>query len=416
MCSLSFKLAYFLVETCDAKGQRSCANTCAQEGLALQRQRAAQISELRSGIKLLGSNDEQSCMYLDLIWIPRCMQDILMPIHKASILIHSVIKFIHISIISYIKTLDVPTLRCDLKLPQLRQRTALIGKAKSERLASDKDGLSELQAFGGRIMAHTNMCTERDLGKVKWSQEPRFRRHGMLQFLLFSARLCIQELEQLRQNLPSLETEEQKAREVLEAAEAAVEEEQRLALANETEGNRSADGADTPEPVQEPTSKSDSASAGVDIADRAQKPVVSEYSKWMDGAEKVLEADGEEKPVVSEYSKWMDGAEKVLEPKDSMGSEHQKAADSPDTTEPDVPDAGADGTPGLTRLTTKLRDLWSSFKGWIFGNKTAAEKALDRARELHNAAKKKLKKDRVKMAQLAPRRNVMEHGATKSGD
>eukprot|EP00434_Breviolum_minutum_P001624 symbB.v1.2.001433.t1/scaffold58.1/size370606/2 len=261
----------------EQRGQRSCANTCAQEGLALQRQRAAQISELRSGIK---------------------------------------------------------------------QRTALIGKAKSERLASDK------------------------------------------------------ELEQLRQNLPSLETEEQKAREVLEAAEAAVEEEQRLALANETEGNRSADGADTPEPVQEPTSKSDSASAGVDIADRAQKPVVSEYSKWMDGAEKVLEADGEEKPVVSEYSKWMDGAEKVLEPKDSMGSEHQKAADSPDTTEPDVPDAGADGTPGLTRLTTKLRDLWSSFKGWIFGNKTAAEKALDRARELHNAAKKKLKKDRVKMAQL----------------
>lgn len=189
LCSLSFKLAYFLVETCDAKGQRSCANTCAQEGLALQRQRAAQISELRSGIKLLGSNDETSCIYLDLIWIPRCMQDILMPIHKASIcdsqcylfcaggsswfLVSKLLffKFIHISIISYIKTFDVPTLRCDLKLPQLRQRTALIGKAKSERLASDKDGLSELQAFGGRIMAHTNMCTERDLGKSK--MEPR---------------------------------------------------------------------------------------------------------------------------------------------------------------------------------------------------------------------------------------------------
>ena len=84
----------------------------------------------------------------------------------------------------------------------------------------------------------------------------------------------------------------------------------------------------------------------------------------MDGwrREKVLEADGEEKPVVSEYSKWMDGAEKVLEPKDSTGSEHQKAADSPDTTEPDVPD-GADGTPGLTRLTTKLRDLWRFLQG-----------------------------------------------------
>lgn len=62
-------LAYFLVETCDAKGQRSCANTCAQEGLALQRKRAAQISELRSGIKPLGSNDEESCIYLDLIYI-----------------------------------------------------------------------------------------------------------------------------------------------------------------------------------------------------------------------------------------------------------------------------------------------------------------------------------------------------------
>ncbi len=225
----------------------------------------------------------------------------------------------------------------------------------------------------------------------------------MLQFLMFSAALlCIQELEQLRQNLPSLEIAEQKAREVLDAAEAAVEEEQRLALANETEGNGTA-GADTPElepAVQEPTSKSDSGNAGVDIADIAQKPVVSEYSKWMDGAEKVLEADGEEKPVVSEYSKWMDGAEKVLEPKVSKGSEpDQKAADS-HSTEPDA--EGADGTPGLTRLKTKVRDLWSSFKGWIFGNKTAAEKALDRARQLHNAAKKKLKQDRVKIAQLAP--------------
>jgi len=47
-------------------------------------------------------------------------------------------------------------------------------------------------------------------------------------------------------------------------------------------------------------------------SDGEEKPQVSEYSKWMDGAEEKLADNSEEKPQVSEYSKWMDGAEEKL--------------------------------------------------------------------------------------------------------
>lgn len=48
-----------------------------------------------------------------------------------------------------------------------------------------------------------------------------------------------------------------------------------------------------------------------------EKPQVSEYAKWMEGAADKMSDDGkaaaEEKPQVSEYTKWMDGGEKMTE-------------------------------------------------------------------------------------------------------
>lgn len=79
-------------------------------------------------------------------------------------------------------------------------------------------------------------------------------------------------------------------------------------------------------PVQEPLQEPAAGSQAVGEATpkepsseeaTSEKKVVSEYAKWMDGAEntpgaiegEVHDEDGGEKKVVSEYAKWMDGAE-----------------------------------------------------------------------------------------------------------
>jgi len=43
-----------------------------------------------------------------------------------------------------------------------------------------------------------------------------------------------------------------------------------------------------------------------------EEKVVSEYTKWMDGAEKAMDKEEKEEKVVSEYTKWMDGAEAAM--------------------------------------------------------------------------------------------------------
>ena len=217
-----------------------------------------------------------------------------------------------------------------------------------------------------------------------------------------------QELEKLREWLPVFEAEEQKAREALAAAEAAVEEERQALAAANINSTELPKPSPPVEASQKPSKEAHAASQAVSGApgpspaspeegQDTEKPVVSEYSKWMDGAEKVLEDDKLEKPdtkpVVSEYSKWMDGAEDVLD-KDSEKVEFDE--DGSDSSIPEPEESG------LQRLTAKLRDIWSSLKGWVFGSKTPAEKALERAKESHNAAKKQLKHDKVRIAELEP--------------
>ena len=180
-----------------------------------------------------------------------------------------------------------------------------------------------------------------------------------------------EELQKLREKLPIVEAEEEKAR------------------------------PQEPPRVSDAPGPTSAALETVKNTADAEKLVVSEYSKWMDGADKVLEDKAEDesgdKQVVSEYSKWMDGAEKVLEA-DSQDAQPDGAASVLEHTA--VPDEEEES--GLMRLKAKVTDVWNSLKGWVFGNKTPAEKALEKAKELHNAAKKQMRHDKVRIAELEP--------------
>jgi len=92
------------------------------------------------------------------------------------------------------------------------------------------------------------------------------------------------------------------------------------------------DGPGTCTKVCASTSKESTEAAGQAAQEAGdEKPQVSEYAKWMDGAADKLSEDGQaseqgEKPQVSEYTKWMDGAES------KMKEEAPAKAEEPTTT------------------------------------------------------------------------------------
>jgi len=90
----------------------------------------------------------------------------------------------------------------------------------------------------------------------------------------------------------------------------------------------------------------EAAAAAAEVEKVEEKPQVSEYAKWMDGASEALgEGDaevagalaGQEKPQVSEYAKWMEGAEANAEAVPAPAN--QAAAES--AQKPSEPDASA---------------------------------------------------------------------------
>ena len=152
---------------------------------------------------------------------------------------------------------------------------------------------------------------------------------------------------ELRLKLSTLQAAEADARAALAAAEAALE--------NST----------TPEPGPE---------AQEVKAEAEPAPVVSEYSKWMEGAEK--------EPVVSEYSKWMEGAEKLEAPVE----EPEEVKEVKEST------------------FEWLRSKVSGLLHWAMPFGSPEERAVDRARRRHNEAKKQLKATKSKIRELAPGR------------
>eukprot|EP00913_Durusdinium_trenchii_P026129 g24512.t1 len=88
------------------------------------------------------------------------------------------------------------------------------------------------------------------------------------------------------------------------------------------------------------------APASPPAAFEAAKPVVSEYSKWMDGAAEVLDEPAVSEPVVSEYSKWMEGGPAV-EP-----TAAPEEVDDSDDADDDM-DGGEGGSTGMRALWSK---------------------------------------------------------------
>lgn len=152
----------------------------------------------------------------------------------------------------------------------------------------------------------------------------------------------------LRLKLTTFESAEASARAALAAAEAALE--------NTTTTT-------TPAPEAQEANVAEPAEA---------QPVVSEYSKWMEGAEK--------EPVVSEYSKWMEGAEKLdAEPVEEVEEVKEST---------------------FQWLRSKVSELLR----WAMPFGSPEERAVDRAKRQHDEAKKQLKATKSKIRELAPRR------------
>ncbi|CAK9093025.1 unnamed protein product [Durusdinium trenchii] len=261
----------------------------------------------------------------------------------------------------------------------IKQRAALIGKAKSERAASDKELLA------------------------------------------------------LRERLPSLEVAERAAKAQVEAAEAAKAAEE----ANATEPDADAAPAEAPSAVpgasaeSEPAASSEvkeeqvqedapapEAPASPPAAFEAAKPVVSEYSKWMDGAAEVLDEPAVSEPVVSEYSKWMEGGPAV-EP-----TAAPEEVDDSDDADDDM-DGGEGGSTGMRALWskwwTKVSDGWTVATRWaseLLGRRLSpAERALEKAKQGHQAAKKELKdaKSRIRTLEDQLKSGVEERELAFSG-
>ncbi|CAE7324459.1 PSL4 [Symbiodinium sp. CCMP2456] len=223
-----------------------------------------------------------------------------------------------------------------------------------------------------------------------------------------------EELRKLQAQLPELEGAVQEATAQLDDAKRAVAAEaaaQSAANATQDSQDNASAGPSPADEVQEAFEsqvKATEAEAKEAAKEAEAKPVVSEYSKWMDGAEKVLEEASEAKPDISEYSKWMDGAEKVLAEADDFDEVLKDAPDFPDDdNEPASP--ASSPSPSASRsagsgfweqVKRKWGEKWQNFRNWAFGSRSPAERALDKAENRQEAAQKELKTARVRVEEL----------------
>mmetsp|Transcript_70919 Transcript_70919/g.123038 ORF Transcript_70919/g.123038 Transcript_70919/m.123038 type:complete len:542 (+) Transcript_70919:93-1718(+) len=112
-------------------------------------------------------------------------------------------------------------------------------------------------------------------------------------------------------------------------------------------------------------------------AEDAEKPQVSEYSKWMDGAAETLSTEEKkEEKQVSEYTKWMEGAE------EATGGAEATADEGADDLDGTPPEASSD--PEATEIehkeVRKARDLESEARSKLDSQKekiTSVQAKLD---------------------------------------
>lgn len=239
-----------------------------------------------------------------------------------------------------------------------------------------------------------------------------------------------EELAKLQKELPLLEEREREAMAKLEAARKAHEEVEQREKASSSPGNTTASNADSEvqaAPVSEGKTaevseppRSDAA-AGASPAASEKGPVVSEYSKWMEGADKQAtdapaegasaeqggaEASKGDGAVVSEYTKWMDGADKALGETgshDDAGEEEEAAvaeADEVANAEDEAADDDEDANFFVRqwrKVSAGIADAWRTIWG---KKKSPTEKARDDAEKAHREAKKQVRDSKARIGVL----------------
>lgn len=214
----------------------------------------------------------------------------------------------------------------------------------------------------------SNTCTEegaslrRDLAQreADFANGARQRR-SMLESARSSRERSIKELHRLRQELPALEQKERDAQAAKEVAQAALDEERRQ------EEKRKAE--------------AEAASTNGTVAMNASEAQVAPNQSGEAAATLGAEADVPD-PGVSEYTKWMEGAEEVLAPKET---ETEAATPAPEP-EPEV--TGSSGNDGfIRRAWSPVRDaahwLWTR----TFGEaKSPGTLAMERSQKAYSDA------------------------------
>lgn len=221
---------------------------------------------------------------------------------------------------------------------------------------------------------------EADNVEYQWKHGLK-KKHGYIAAAEQEKQRREEQLAKLRADIPSMEAEETKAKETLKAAELALEAERLAAVANAS-GNISSNAVKnetanvTEEASLQPTEQ---ASTETSVGDNPAPPA------------------GEQEKVVSEYTKWMEGAESALG--DAGEVKKSVAVFEEDEDDEDV-------TFTTTLVSAKKPGLLARIKSWfarVFSRRkplSPAEAARDAARLAADTAERKLKEARQQQADL----------------
>jgi len=224
-------------------------------------------------------------------------------------------------------------------------------------------------------------------------------RQRLIQYAKRARENAQKELTQFREKLPTLEAEENATRVTLEdAVREKASAEPAAEPATETAAEPAAETTAEPETTAE--AASEPVAAAATAATESTEAPVAGSEEEVAGVRAGAETAKEGAPVVSEYTKWMDGAEKVLP---AAKPELETSEEAEEEAEEEVGDEEAvKETKGMFAATwDSLGTYFSAQWQRLFGKSmTPLERAHHNAEKAHNAAKDSAKEARTKIEEL----------------
>jgi len=215
------------------------------------------------------------------------------------------------------------------------------------------------------------------------------------------------DLVTLQAQLPDLEAAQNSTAAALKVAQRALDRELFIAKQKESEANNSSANASTPAEASESEPGQESSVPPVEASTTSASPAA--------GKEEGTSEEGD--PAVSEYTKWMDGAEKAIGNSGTVSKavappvedeavddlDDERGEDTSDAEEWDSEVEVEDETPGFF---AKIRRNWVRFVRWltdrVVSSKTRSHKEIlrDDADKAHKDAKKKFEDARKRLKEL----------------